>query len=49
MWDDSTTVFWLIHLFLGVAFPFLVYTGCCGLDKLTKPKEAESVTEVSKD
>lgn len=46
MWDDNVTVFWLIHLFLGIVFPILVYTGCCGLDKVTRPKETESVVEV---
>jgi hypothetical protein len=25
----DTTVFWLIHLFLGVVLPIFVFTGCC--------------------
>lgn len=22
-------IFWLIHLFIGIVLPILVYTGCC--------------------
>jgi hypothetical protein len=30
---SEETVFWLIHLFVGVVLPFLVLTGCCREDE----------------
>jgi len=26
---DNETMFWLIHLFVGIILPFMVLTGCC--------------------
>jgi hypothetical protein len=30
---SEETVFWLIHLFVGVILPILVLTGCCREDE----------------
>lgn len=33
--------FWLIHLFVGVLLPVMIYTGCCGLgDNRANPNTA---------
>ena len=31
MFSSEYLVFWLIHLFVGVILPLMIYSGCCGL------------------
>lgn len=28
---NEVTMFWLIHLFLGVIVPLMIYFNCCGM------------------
>jgi hypothetical protein len=27
--STEVAVFWLVHLFIGLLLPFMMYTGCC--------------------
>lgn len=36
---DDVTMFWLIHLFLGVVVPLMIFFNCCGLRDIANNKE----------
>ena len=35
----DVTMFWLIHLFIGLLLPILIWRGCCGIEPLVKDTE----------
>ncbi|NLX10856.1 MAG: hypothetical protein GXY36_14480 [Chloroflexi bacterium] len=42
MFKDDTTLFWLIHLFLGIVLPFLIYESCCSPKALEKKQQGDT-------
>jgi hypothetical protein len=40
---SDVTIFWLIHLFIGLLLPILIWRGCCGMEPLIKDSNAEKV------